>query len=88
MASHSELIRPPSFRPEIDVLGTTNRVLVEQVGAIDASRLVALAGHVSPCWRSAADEDGGARHWHEAVEERGDVHGVRTQPCEAGCSGT
>ena len=40
--------RPASFRPEIDVLGKTTRVLVEQVGAIDAGRLGDLAGRVSP----------------------------------------
>src|SRR5450432_4548270 len=28
--------RPASFRPEIELLGDTTRVLVEQVGAIDA----------------------------------------------------
>jgi mRNA interferase MazF len=39
--------RPASFRPEIDLLGTTTRVLVEQVGAIDASRLGELVGRVS-----------------------------------------
>jgi mRNA interferase MazF len=28
-----------SFRPEIELLGETTRVLVEQIGAIDAGRL-------------------------------------------------
>jgi mRNA interferase MazF len=37
-----------SFRPEIDLLGATTRVLVEQVGAIDAGRLGDLVGHVTP----------------------------------------
>ena len=34
--SHSA--RPASFRPEIDLLGESTRVLVEQGGAVDASR--------------------------------------------------
>jgi len=40
--------RPASFRPEIDVVGESTRVLVEQVGAVDVARLGDLAGHVSP----------------------------------------
>lgn len=40
--------RPASFRPEIEVEGVATRVLVEQVGAVDASRLGSLAGRVSP----------------------------------------
>ena len=40
--------RPASFRPEIDVAGERTRVLVEQVGAVDAQRLGDLAGHVTP----------------------------------------
>jgi mRNA interferase MazF len=40
--------RPASFRPEIDLLGETTRVLVEQVGAIDAGRLGDLVGRVTP----------------------------------------
>jgi hypothetical protein len=31
--------RPASFRPEIDVGGRSIRVLVEQVGVVDASRI-------------------------------------------------
>ena len=31
--------RPASFRPEVHVAGTKTRVLVEQVGAVDAQRL-------------------------------------------------
>jgi hypothetical protein len=37
-----------SFRPEIDLLGANTRVLVEQVGAIEAGRLGDLVGRVSP----------------------------------------
>ncbi len=48
VAPTSRSARPASFRPEIEVDGTSTRVLVEQVGAVDASRLGDLAGHVSP----------------------------------------
>lgn len=37
-----------SFRPEIDLGGVQTRVLVEQLGAVDASRLGELSGHLSP----------------------------------------
>lgn len=47
VAPTSRRARPASFRPEVEVEGGTTRVLVEQVGAIDASRLGALAGHLS-----------------------------------------
>lgn len=40
--------RAASFRPEIDVDGRTTRVLVEQIGAVDASRLGSLSGHLTP----------------------------------------
>jgi len=36
-----------SFRPEVDVGRTTTRVLVEQLGAVDVSRLGKRAGHLS-----------------------------------------
>ena len=48
--------RPASFRPEIDLLGKTTRVLVEQVGAIDASSLGELVGRVSPEQQWGIDE--------------------------------
>jgi mRNA interferase MazF len=48
--------RAASFRPEIDLLGKTTRVLVEQVGAIDASRLGELVSHVSPEQQWGIDE--------------------------------
>jgi mRNA interferase MazF len=47
VAPTSQSARPASFRPEIDVAGQSTRVLVEQIGAVDASRLGALAGHLS-----------------------------------------
>jgi mRNA interferase MazF len=45
--------RPASFRPELEVEGRSTLVLVEQVGAVDAQRLVDLVGHASPAemWR-------------------------------------
>lgn len=39
--------RPASFRPEAEIAGVTSRVLVEQVGAVDARRLGELAGRLS-----------------------------------------
>jgi mRNA interferase MazF len=48
VAPTSRSARPASFRPEVDVAGDTTRVLVEQVGAVDASRLGELAGHLTP----------------------------------------
>ncbi len=48
VAPTSRSAKAASFRPEIDVAGDTTRVLVEQIGAIDARRLGALSGHLSP----------------------------------------
>ena len=48
VAPTSASARAASFRPEIDLEGQTTRVLVEQVGAVDASRLGDLCGHLSP----------------------------------------
>ena len=48
VAPTSRSSKPASFRPEIDVDGETTRVLVEQIGAVDASRLGKLSGHLSP----------------------------------------
>lgn len=48
--------RAASFRPEIDLLGKTTRVLVEQVGAIDTSRLGDLVGRVTPEQQWGIDE--------------------------------
>jgi mRNA interferase MazF len=48
VAPTSRSARPASFRPEIDVDGDPTRVLVEQVGAVDANRLGDLAGHLTP----------------------------------------
>jgi mRNA interferase MazF len=48
VAPTSASARAASFRPEVDVAGATTRVLVEQVGAVDARRLGELAGHLAP----------------------------------------
>ena len=47
VASTSRRARAASFRPEIDIAGERTRVLVEQIGAIDAQRLGDLMGHVT-----------------------------------------
>ena len=47
VAPTSRSARPASFRPEIDLDGETTRILVEQLGAVDARRLGQLAGHLS-----------------------------------------
>ena len=48
VAPTSRRARAASFRPEVDVAGDSTRVLVELVGAVDASRLGKLAGHLTP----------------------------------------
>jgi mRNA interferase MazF len=47
VAPTSTAARPASFRPEINIDGDVTRVLVEQTGAIDASRLGDYHGHLS-----------------------------------------
>jgi mRNA interferase MazF len=53
VAPTSMSAKPASFRPEIEVDGEATRVLVEQVGAVDVTRLGDLAG------RLAAEEQWG-----------------------------
>jgi mRNA interferase MazF len=48
VAPTSTAARPASFRPEVGIGGTTTRVLVEQTGAIDVSRLGDHQGHLTP----------------------------------------
>lgn len=48
VAPTSRSARPASFRPEIAVGKATTKVLVEELGAVDATRLGDLVGHVSP----------------------------------------
>ena len=47
VAPTSRSARPASFRPEAEIEGDTTRVLVEQIGAVDARRLGALVGHLT-----------------------------------------
>jgi mRNA interferase MazF len=48
VAPTSRSARPASFRPEVDIVGETTRVLVEHIGAVDAQRLGDLVGHLAP----------------------------------------
>ncbi len=48
VAPTSRSARSASFRPEVEIAGKTTRVLVEQIGAVDARRLGRLSGHLSP----------------------------------------
>ncbi|HTN99918.1 MAG TPA: type II toxin-antitoxin system PemK/MazF family toxin [Microthrixaceae bacterium] len=48
VAPTSRSAKHASFRPEIDLNGERTRVLVEQIGAVDASRLGELSGRLSP----------------------------------------
>lgn len=56
VAPTSRSARPASFRPEIDLDGETTRVLVEQIGAVDAQRLGELSGHLSRAELWGVDE--------------------------------
>lgn len=47
IAPTSTSARAASFRPEIDIDGTLTRVLVEQTGAVDATRLGDYQGHLT-----------------------------------------
>lgn len=47
VAPTSKSARPASFRPEIELHGERTRVLVEQVGAVDGSRLGKRVGRVT-----------------------------------------
>ena len=48
VAPTSTSARPASFRPVIELDGRETTVLVEQVGAVDVSRLGAVVGHLRP----------------------------------------
>lgn len=47
VAPTSRSAKPASFRPEIAVAGEPTRVLVEQLGAVDAQRLGRRVGHLA-----------------------------------------
>jgi len=56
VAPTSPSARAASFRPEIELLGETTRVLVEQAGVIDAGRLGDLVGQLTPEQQWGIDE--------------------------------
>ena len=47
VAPTSQIARPASFRPPVEVEGQTTVVLVEQLGAVDVQRLGKRAGRLS-----------------------------------------
>lgn len=47
VAPTSRSAKPASFRPEIEVAGDATRVLVEQLGAVDAQRLGRRVGRLT-----------------------------------------
>jgi mRNA interferase MazF len=47
VAPTSRSARPASFRPEVEIGGERTRVLVEQVGAVDAQRLHKRIGNLT-----------------------------------------
>jgi mRNA interferase MazF len=47
VAPTSRSARPASFRPEANVEGQVTRVLVEQLGAVDAQRLAKRVGQLT-----------------------------------------
>ena len=56
VAPTSTSARHADFRPEITVEGTSTRVLVEQLAAVDLTRLGEYVGRVSPEELLALDE--------------------------------
>jgi mRNA interferase MazF len=56
VAPTSQSARAASFRPEIDVAGQPTRVMVEQLRALDVSRLADFAGHLSASEMRGVDE--------------------------------
>ena len=48
VAPTSRSAKPASFRPEVEVAGDPTRVLVEQLGAVDAQRLGRRVGRLTP----------------------------------------
>ena len=48
IAPTSTSAKAASFRPVIEIDGNQTKVLVEQIGAVDVSRLGDIAGHLSP----------------------------------------
>ncbi len=55
VAPTSRSAKPATFRPEIAIADTSTRVLVEQIGAVDISRLGEPAGHLTAPEQWAVD---------------------------------
>lgn len=56
VAPTSQSARVATFRPEMQVHDQPTRVLVEQLGAVDASRVGKLVGHVAPAVQWEIDD--------------------------------
>lgn len=56
VAPTSQSAKAATFRPEIEVGDEPTRVLVEQLGAVDTSRLGNLVGHVAPAEQWEIDD--------------------------------
>lgn len=56
IAPTSTKARPASFRPEVEIEGAATKVLVEQMGAVDVTRLGEIVGHLSPEEQWGVDE--------------------------------
>lgn len=56
VAPTSRGARGASFRPEVDISGQRTRVMVEQLRALDISRLDNFEGRLSPAEMRAVDE--------------------------------
>jgi mRNA interferase MazF len=56
VAPTSQRARAATFRPEIEIGDEPTRVLVEQLGAVDTSRLGKLVGHVPPAEQWEIDD--------------------------------
>jgi mRNA interferase MazF len=56
VAPTSQSARAATFRPEIEIGDEPTRVLVEQLGAVDTSRLGKLVGHVGPAEQWEIDD--------------------------------
>jgi mRNA interferase MazF len=56
VAPTSTSARPATFRPEVDLLGKTTRIMVEQTVAIAPERLGDFAGRLSPAELLEVDE--------------------------------
>jgi mRNA interferase MazF len=56
VAPTSRSARPASFRPEIDIDGSSTRLLIEQLGAIDVQRLGKRVGRLDADEQWSVDE--------------------------------